>query len=130
VASGEDAQAFLQGQLSNDVTLVAPGRAQLAAYCTPKGRVLATLLLSQIDAGYALQVNRELAEPLRKRLQMFVMRSRVRLSDATDQMAVLGLAGANARDVAFNELGFAPTSVYDVGVSRRPPLRCPGIGYS
>src|SRR4249919_533698 len=45
VASGEDAQAFLQGQLSNDITRVSRSRAQLAVYCTPKGRVLATLLL-------------------------------------------------------------------------------------
>jgi folate-binding protein YgfZ len=127
LASGEDAQAFLQGQLSNDVTEVSPGRGQLSAYCTPKGRVLATLLLSQIDTGYALQLSRELAEPLRKRLQMFVMRSRVRLLDASDQMAVLGVAGADAPSLVRRRLGLAPASIYAVAVSDGvTAIRLPG----
>src|SRR5581483_3297535 len=43
--SGSDGAAFLQSQLSNDVSALSPGRAQLSSYCTPQGRVLATLLL-------------------------------------------------------------------------------------
>jgi len=117
ITSGEDAQAFLQGQLSNDITLVSRSRAQLAAYCTPKGRVLATLLLWDSDAGYTLALPRELCAPIRKRLQMYVLRSRVQLTDASDRVAAIGVIGADAVDVVRSELGLALASDYDVAGS-------------
>ncbi len=107
LASGADAPTFLQGQLSNDITQVSRSRAQLAAYCTPKGRVLATLLLWKTDNGYALELPRELCEPIRKRLQMYVLRSRVQLADVSDQTALIGLVGADALAVVRSELGLA-----------------------
>jgi hypothetical protein len=116
LAVGEDALAFLQGQLSNDIEQISTARAQLAAYCTPKGRVLATLLLWRTDNGYALALPRELCEATRKRLQTYVLRSRVQLADASDH-AVLGLAGVGAMALAKSELGIALSSAYDVGSS-------------
>jgi tRNA-modifying protein YgfZ len=114
LASGEDAGPFLQGQLSNDIAQVSRTRAQLTAHCTPKGRVLATLLLWRTDNGYALELPRELCEPIRKRLQMYVLRSRVQLTDASDQTALIGLVGTDALAIARSELGFALASNYDV----------------
>ena len=113
-AAGEDAQDFLQGQLSNDIGSVSRTRAQLAAYCTPKGRVLATLIVWGTEDGYALALPRELADPIRKRLQMYVLRSKVRLSDASDQSALLGVLGADAPRVVRNELGLTLSADYDV----------------
>ena len=37
---GEDAADFLAGQLTSDVRALRPGQSQLAAWCTPKGRVI------------------------------------------------------------------------------------------
>jgi len=117
MASGEDAQAFLQGQLSNDITRVSRSRAQLAAYCTPKGRVLATLLLWNTEEGYALELPCELCDPIRKRLQMYVLRSRVQLTDASERSAVIGVIGPDAALAVRSELGFALSSDYDVARS-------------
>ena len=114
LASGADAASFLQGQLSNDITQIAHSRAQLAAYCTPKGRVLATMLLWKTDDGYFLELPRDLCEPIRKRLQMYVLRSQVQLTDASGQIALIGLIGADAPDVARSELGLDVASNYDV----------------
>jgi tRNA-modifying protein YgfZ len=114
VASGEDAQAFLQGQLSNDITRASRNRAQLAAYCTPKGRVLATLLVWNNDEGYALALPRELCDPIRKRLQMYVLRARVQLTDASERAALIGVVGSDAAVVVRSELGLALSSDYDV----------------
>ena len=114
LASGADASTFLQGQLSNDIALVSGSRAQLAAYCTPKGRVLATLLLWKTGNDYVLELSRELCAPTRERLQMYVLRSRVQLTDASDRTALIGLAGADALAVVHSELGLAPASNYDV----------------
>jgi folate-binding protein YgfZ len=114
LASGADAPPFLQGQLSNDITQISRSRAQLAAHCTPKGRVLATLLLWKTDDGYALELPRELCESIRKRLQMYVLRSRVQLADASEQAALIGLVGADAPALARSELGLELASDYDV----------------
>lgn len=88
---GHDAASFLQGQLSNDIQRVARTQGQLAAYCTPKGRVLATFTVWPHEEGYVLRVPVELAEPIRKRLQMYVLRSRVELSEISDRVALLGV---------------------------------------
>ncbi|HEV7802315.1 MAG TPA: folate-binding protein, partial [Burkholderiales bacterium] len=42
--SGEDALSFLHAQLTSDVAALQSGRTQYSGYCTPKGRLLATLL--------------------------------------------------------------------------------------
>ena len=116
-ASGQDAEAFLQGQLSNDIGLVSNSRAEPAAYCTPKGRVLATPLLWWNDGGYALGLPRELSEPVRRRLQMYVLRSKATLSDLSDQIAALGLAGSGAMDLAREALGVALSGPYQAASS-------------
>ncbi len=47
--SGADATTFLQGQLTNDVSLLAPGASHYAAWCTPKGRMLANMMVCRVD---------------------------------------------------------------------------------
>lgn len=97
-ASGADALPFLHGQLTQDVTGLAPDVARLTGYCTAKGRLLATLIMwrAQNDGDgtqaadapqwYAL-VRRDLAEALVKRLSMFVLRAKVKLAPATSHVA-------------------------------------------
>ncbi len=91
-ASGEDAENFLHNQLTNDVIGLHAAHAQLAGYCSPKGRLLATLLTWKDDAGILLALPRELLPATMKRLQMFVLRAKVRLEDAGDQIALVGIA--------------------------------------
>lgn len=78
---GDDAESFLHGQLTNDVQTLEAGHARLAAYCTPKGRVLATLMLWKRDGTghYAALVKADLAQALVKRLTMFVLRAKAKL---------------------------------------------------
>ena len=115
LASGDDAQAFLQGQLSNDVTQVSARHGQLTAYCSPKGRVLATLLLWSIDGSYALQLPQEMTESIARRLKMYILRSRVQLAVASEEVALIGVTGAEATRLVREELGIAVASEYEVG---------------
>jgi folate-binding protein YgfZ len=94
--SGEDAQAFLHGQVSCDVNALQPSHASYGSYSTPKGRMLASFLLWRDDTGFMLQLPRSLCEPVRKRLSMYILRSRVTARDASDDYVLLGLTGANA----------------------------------
>ena len=79
---GADAESFLQGQLSNDVRQVSATRAQLSAWCSPKGRVLSTFLLFRHGDRLMLQLPASLLEKTLARLRLFVLRARVSLEDA------------------------------------------------
>ncbi|HTQ76431.1 MAG TPA: folate-binding protein [Burkholderiales bacterium] len=94
-AEGADARAFLHAQLTSDIEGLAAGRARRAGWCSAKGRLLATLLVVPAEGGFLLQLARDLAPAVLKRLQMFVLRSKVRLSDATPQWDQYGLWGAD-----------------------------------
>jgi folate-binding Fe-S cluster repair protein YgfZ len=112
-ATGADAQAFLQGQLSNDVAALKPGQAQWTTYNSPKGRMLATALLWRTPTGdgYRMALAADLAEPVRKRLSMFVLRSKAALAAA--DLSAIGVGGPRARDAVAAALGVhvAPRSV-------------------
>jgi len=81
-ARGTDVVQFLQGQLSNDVTLLRPEVSLLAGYHNPQGRVLALLRLVHIaDGDLVMILPRELIAPLASRLSKFILRAKVRLAD-------------------------------------------------
>lgn len=93
-AEGADAATFLHGQFSQDVKSQATHEARLAAYCSAKGRMLASLVtLHPVAERYWLLTDRAVLPGLLKRLSMFVMRAKAVLSDASDALAVLGVVG-------------------------------------
>jgi len=112
--SGEDAQTFLHGQLSNDVKVLTPGRSEYAAYCSAKGRMLANFLVWQDEAAYYLQLSRSLLPAIQKRLAMYVMRSKVKLTDASDSRLVFGLAGSAAKGALQDLFSVLPREVHEV----------------
>ena len=96
-AQGEEAGRFLHNQLTQDFVLLPPGQARLAAFCNAKGRMLASFVALPWGADQVLLVtSRDLLAATLKRLSMFVLRSKVKLSDATADFALFGLAGEAA----------------------------------
>lgn len=96
-ALGEEAAKFLHGQLTQDIALQKPEQARLAGYCSAKGRLLATLLAVKPSADEVLlAMPAELLPATLKRLSMFVLRAKCKLSDASAGLAVWGLAGPAA----------------------------------
>jgi folate-binding protein YgfZ len=100
--NGNDAQSFLQNQLSNDINQVSEQRSQLNAYCTAKGRALALFRVYQFHDTYYLQLPVERIEATLKRLQMFVLMSKVTLQDTSDQFFAFGLSGPNTSQLLQN----------------------------
>lgn len=92
-ASGSEAQTFLQGQLTNDIRQVTPNKAQLSAWCSPKGRMLVSFYICQRHDDYFLFLPKDSFEAIFKRLKMFVLRSDVQLEDVSDSLLCMGLAG-------------------------------------
>ena len=96
-AQGPDAASFLQGQLTQDVAHLPPDRARLAGYCSAKGRLLASFVLWRVDAETVLLAcSADLLASTLKRLSMFVLRAKCKLSDVSAELALYGLAGAAA----------------------------------
>ena len=106
--SGEDSQSFLQNLLSNDIREVSNARAQLSSFNNAKGRMLATMLIWRDDDDYLLQLPRALCEPIRKKLTMYVLRSKAKVSDASDEIVSLGLSGVKAHEVLAAYFGDLP----------------------
>ena len=99
-AQGEDAANFLHNQLSNDALLLPVGQARLAAFCSAKGRMQASFILVKTAPDTVLLVlSLDLLAQTLKRLSMFVLRAKVKMSDATGQWQLRGLLGDSAQAV-------------------------------
>ncbi|MGK5011872.1 CAF17-like 4Fe-4S cluster assembly/insertion protein YgfZ [Janthinobacterium sp. MDB2-8] len=97
--NGDEAASFLHGQLTNDVEHLDQEQVRLAGYCTPKGRLLASFLMWRNATTIYLQLPRAIQPAIQKRLQMFVLRAKAKLHDASSDAAnqvVLGLGGKQA----------------------------------
>jgi tRNA-modifying protein YgfZ len=99
--SGKDAAKLLQGQLTCNVNDVSPDKSSLAAMCNPKGRAIATFVLIKKDDDFLLVLPLELMETVRKKLQMYVLRSDVKLADCTANYCLLGLFDNGKESNAF-----------------------------
>lgn len=107
---GEDAGAFLQGQLSCDVNAIALDASTYGSYCTAKGRALATFILWRSGAGYFMALSRELLPAIRKRLTMYVLRAKVSLTDVSSQVLLLGLTASGDANELTRHFGVIPAT--------------------
>src|SRR5690349_4600717 len=89
--TGADARDFLHAQLTNDIQNLPADRWALAGWCSAKGRLLASFLVIPSPDGFLLQLARDLAAPVAKRLSMFVLRSKVKIADLSDAWAQFGV---------------------------------------
>jgi folate-binding protein YgfZ len=104
-ARGPDLVKFLQGQVSQDVTLLAGRGSLLAALHNPQGRVVAVLRLLHVAQDHALiLLPAELAQMVRQLLARFVLRAKVKITDASSTWRVYGLTGPDAEAAARTRL--------------------------
>jgi hypothetical protein len=112
-ATGDEAAQFLHNQLTNDVEHLEAAQARLAGYCSPKGRLLASILMWKSPHAIMLQLPRDIQPAVQKRLQMFILRTKAKLADASDEQVALGFSGQAAAAVMakwFADLPVAPFS--------------------
>jgi folate-binding protein YgfZ len=123
LATGPDSASFLHGQLTQDMLHLEDSQARLAGYCSAKGRLLATFTVWRAaPEQMALACSADLLAPTLKRLSMFVLRAKCKLSSAAGQVALHGLAGARAEQWLAEAAGTtppgAPWAVLSFGASR------------
>ncbi len=106
---GEDAEGFLQGQVTNDLTQLDDRRSQMNAYCTPKGRMQANFRTFRRGGDFFLQMPIYIHTRFIKRLSMFVLMSKVDIEDLSDQRVCIGLAGECAETLLQGRFETLPT---------------------
>jgi tRNA-modifying protein YgfZ len=100
-AVGDDAVAFLQGQLTQDLAQLSLNEARLAAFCNAKGRMQASFIVfKRSEQEILLVCSRDILPATLKRLSMFVLRAKARLSDASGDFMLTGLIGDAIEKVA------------------------------
>ncbi|MFQ5609886.1 MAG: YgfZ/GcvT domain-containing protein [Woeseiaceae bacterium] len=75
VASGADAETFLQAQLANDLTILEHQDSLLSAWCNPKGRVICLFRVRRNPVGFTMMLPADLADAVVARMEMFRFRA-------------------------------------------------------
>src|SRR5512146_2803421 len=118
--AGDDSRSFLHAQLTTDIEHLPVDEAKLAGWCSAKGRLLASFVVIPRPDGFLLQLAADLAPPVARRLGMFVLRAKVKISDVGQRYSQLGVWGTRAVDRLAEiglELGQAPMAVASSGES-------------
>lgn len=89
--AGKDAAKFLQGQITCNINDISDIKSSLGAMCNPKGRAITTFLLVKNGDVFLMILPIELLASVKKRLQMYVLRSDVVLTDSSDELCLIGL---------------------------------------
>ena len=125
--TGKDALAFLHGQFTNRLQPLGQ-RAPLAGYCSPKGRLLATMRVWGEGDAISLLLPKSVEPAFLKRIRMYVLRSDVHFAEDAERTLLAGfgeeaetllkdrLAAAGGELPAVNEASVTP----DLTVVRVP----------
>ncbi len=95
--AGSDAAKFLQGQITCNINDITDSKSSLGAMCNPKGRVITTFLLVKNADAFLMVLPKELLTSVKKRLQMYVLRSNVTLTDSSDELCLIGLSDGESQ---------------------------------
>ncbi|WP_241623024.1 tRNA-modifying protein YgfZ [Rosenbergiella australiborealis] len=118
-AQGADATAYLQGQLTADLSLLPEHSHQLAAHCDAKGKMWSNLRIFHEGEGYCYLLRRSVREQQLTELKKYAVFSKVTLA-ADDSRAIIGVMGQQATAVLqqhFAQLPDATHPLVKVGTS-------------
>ena len=103
---GADAPAFLQGLITHDIALLAPGRPVFAGLLSPQGKALFDFHLHAGDDGMILiDVAATAADALLRRLSIYKLRKAVTLERRDDLAVLAGRRGEGPPDARWPAVG-------------------------
>jgi folate-binding protein YgfZ len=115
VLRGADRVRFLQGMLTNEVEKLAAGQSVRAAMLTPKGRVIADMLVRKEEDSFWVTTDALLRDKLREAFDRHIIMDDVTLDDVTDKTGEIGVYGAQAHGVPGLAVLQAPLGLHLVG---------------
>ncbi|MDX9860381.1 MAG: folate-binding protein [Rhodospirillales bacterium] len=125
---GEDARAFLQGLISNDIRRATDDRAIHAAFLTAQGKFLHEFFVVSLGDAVMLDCEAERAADLARRLSLYRLRSKVVIEQRSADYVVVAVIG-NEAGSAFQLKGEAGAAGAFAGgvVYRDPRLSAAGV---
>jgi folate-binding protein YgfZ len=91
--AGEDAQNFLNGLVTTDVSRLKPGLGRFGALLTPQGKIVVDFLITEAPAGhgggYLIDCPKALAQGLADKLKFYKLRAKVAVENLSDDLGVL-----------------------------------------
>jgi folate-binding protein YgfZ len=91
--TGDTARDFLNGLITTDTTLLAPGQARFAALLTPQGKITVDFLITEAPAGHGggflIDCPKALAQALADKLRFYRLRAKVEIENLSDNLGVL-----------------------------------------
>lgn len=93
---GKDAAKFLQGQLTCNLDHASHEHSILGAYCNLTGRAIADMRLLPYDGGIFLLCAQGVGASLQQTLDKYIVFSKAKTRDATNEFKRFGLQGAQA----------------------------------
>lgn len=98
--SGDTARSFLNGLFTSDIGEVTPGTARYAALLTPQGKIIADFIVTEAEAedggGFFLDCPRALVRTLMERLNLYKLRAKIAIEDASESLGVMAVWGGTA----------------------------------
>jgi folate-binding protein YgfZ len=92
--TGADRVRYLNGQVTANVTQLAPGAVVPACITTAKGKLCGDIFIHVEPDALLLDAEPELREPLAARLEKYIIADDVTLTDVTDEFALFHWLGA------------------------------------
>ncbi|WP_390594851.1 YgfZ/GcvT domain-containing protein [Simiduia litorea] len=114
---GPDSYKFLQGQITQDTKLLESQSGFIADHCTPKGRILGTLIALPVRANAVrLIMPRDNAESLIANLKKYLVFSKATLTPVSDSQILL-MHGANTTNCLQSLFELTPQERWQVATS-------------
>ena len=100
--SGTDTLQFLQGQLTTNVHELTEQLSQFSAFCSPKGRVIATFFLVKTTDAVLMILPLTLLTLVKDKLSRYLLRAHVQIAEADNELCLIGLIPANCTTPMFH----------------------------
>ncbi|PHS69718.1 MAG: hypothetical protein COB23_05495 [Methylophaga sp.] len=122
---GADAHDFLQNLLTNDVSALAINQSQLSGFCNAKGRLFSLFLLIRHQEHYQIFLPENMCAILQQRLSMYILRSKVVITNVTDKIVCLGLKQAEEGLITENTNKNSPVLIQYLNTTQQFLYLCP-----
>ncbi|HSC75634.1 MAG TPA: folate-binding protein [Pseudomonadales bacterium] len=109
--TGIDSAKFLQGQITCNMQDITLQQSRLGAHCTHKGRMVASFrLLQTSENSYLFCLPKQILPALQKSLAKYIVFSKAKLRNASDDYLQLGISGPQAAQQISAIFGTTPTA--------------------
>jgi len=97
--TGADRVRLLNGQVTNDVRALSPGRGCAAAFCGPKGKLVADVAIFALPEELLLDFEPGLSAALAARLEHHIVAEDVQVVDVTPHYGLLSVQGPRSGEL-------------------------------